>query len=590
MNNKKGITLIALIITIIVLLILAGISISAISGEDGMISKAGTAKEKSRAGEIKDIVGLTVSNNKIAEVQGESITTKEELVSQLVEQELLTPEEESLLENQDVITIEGITIDFSQLKDDGFDYLGRKYFLSGIGYTIFNEGSDMILYDYEDNILGQIPASCMTYNAKLITISGTGDYDGSFKISDDDHYVYVIGNTEEYLIGVEEGYCTHYFENSSNWVTWNFDDLENPKIYCDTCWTELPCKYINGVIYAHNVSLDLVMQCVDACYDPSINGWCALVWDKTLETINFENQIDGIDVTRIAGVQDITDDNIPAVKNVTLPNKVKDLSSAFYNCAFLEAVPEIPNTVTNMRGTFSGCASITDISGINIPNKVESLDGTFSGCTSITDISSVNIPNTVTSMNYTFSGCTSILQLGSFNIPSNVTSINSIFYGCTSLTDISDFTISNSVTNMNYAFKNCTSLLNVNGLIIPDSVTTMNYAFEECASLVDASGMTLSKNVTSMNDIFAECSNLTKAPIIPDSVIEMSSAFYNCKKLETISKIPENVTRIHAAFTYCTSLSGKISVPCSVGYFAWASCGASPEYYHTSSCTGNCGH
>ena len=40
MKNNKGITLIALVITIIVLIVLAGISISLLMGEDGLITKA----------------------------------------------------------------------------------------------------------------------------------------------------------------------------------------------------------------------------------------------------------------------------------------------------------------------------------------------------------------------------------------------------------------------------------------------------------------------------------------------------------------------------------------------------------------------
>ena len=43
-NGQKGITLIALIITIIVLIILAGISIMMISGQDGILQRAGNAK------------------------------------------------------------------------------------------------------------------------------------------------------------------------------------------------------------------------------------------------------------------------------------------------------------------------------------------------------------------------------------------------------------------------------------------------------------------------------------------------------------------------------------------------------------------
>ena len=45
-GNTRGITLIALVITIIVTLILAGIAINALTGENGIITKATDAKEK----------------------------------------------------------------------------------------------------------------------------------------------------------------------------------------------------------------------------------------------------------------------------------------------------------------------------------------------------------------------------------------------------------------------------------------------------------------------------------------------------------------------------------------------------------------
>ena len=45
-NSNKGITLIALVITIIVLLILAGVTIAALSGDNGILTRAKEAKEK----------------------------------------------------------------------------------------------------------------------------------------------------------------------------------------------------------------------------------------------------------------------------------------------------------------------------------------------------------------------------------------------------------------------------------------------------------------------------------------------------------------------------------------------------------------
>ena len=45
-KKNKGITLIALVVTIIVLLILAGISIAMLSGQNGILNRASEAKEK----------------------------------------------------------------------------------------------------------------------------------------------------------------------------------------------------------------------------------------------------------------------------------------------------------------------------------------------------------------------------------------------------------------------------------------------------------------------------------------------------------------------------------------------------------------
>lgn len=68
-NKKaKGITLIALVITIVIVLILAGISMSFVLGENGIITKAQEAREKTeeaKANEEKDFAGWTDSTDKI---------------------------------------------------------------------------------------------------------------------------------------------------------------------------------------------------------------------------------------------------------------------------------------------------------------------------------------------------------------------------------------------------------------------------------------------------------------------------------------------------------------------------------------------
>ena len=63
--NKKGITLVALVITIIVLLILAGVSISMLTRDDGIIEKAIKAKEETEIAGHKEIIGKAAAQAKL---------------------------------------------------------------------------------------------------------------------------------------------------------------------------------------------------------------------------------------------------------------------------------------------------------------------------------------------------------------------------------------------------------------------------------------------------------------------------------------------------------------------------------------------
>ena len=58
MKKNKGITLIALVITIIVLLILAGVAISMLSGENGILRKAAEAKTKTEQAQKEEAIAL----------------------------------------------------------------------------------------------------------------------------------------------------------------------------------------------------------------------------------------------------------------------------------------------------------------------------------------------------------------------------------------------------------------------------------------------------------------------------------------------------------------------------------------------------
>ena len=62
MKNNKGITLIALVITIIVLLILAGVSIAMLTGSNGILTQAQNATTQTVQGEVEEACKLAVAN------------------------------------------------------------------------------------------------------------------------------------------------------------------------------------------------------------------------------------------------------------------------------------------------------------------------------------------------------------------------------------------------------------------------------------------------------------------------------------------------------------------------------------------------
>ena len=67
LKTNKGITLIALVITIIVLLILAGVTIATLTGDNGILTKAQNAKEKNAQKTVEEQINLAVQASKINE-------------------------------------------------------------------------------------------------------------------------------------------------------------------------------------------------------------------------------------------------------------------------------------------------------------------------------------------------------------------------------------------------------------------------------------------------------------------------------------------------------------------------------------------
>ena len=93
LKNKKGITLIALVVTIVVLLILAGVTISLLLDENGIIAKSKDARNANRAGAIKEEITLWKADKFAADNGAGSHESMDDFLARLKTRGLISDED-----------------------------------------------------------------------------------------------------------------------------------------------------------------------------------------------------------------------------------------------------------------------------------------------------------------------------------------------------------------------------------------------------------------------------------------------------------------------------------------------------------------
>ena len=178
----------ALIVTIIVLLILAGVSIATLAGNNGLISRTTIAKEATRAGEVKELVRLEAQANKIAETTNDTQKTRSAVIAELVADGKLTSAEAEEIQSAETptITIGGITIDFSILPEGVQVWTQNKTVVTD-GKITLEVGTKITGYsvtgytDLEWYVLGAEDGNLLittNINPETVTLSGKDGYTG----------------------------------------------------------------------------------------------------------------------------------------------------------------------------------------------------------------------------------------------------------------------------------------------------------------------------------------------------------------------------------------------------------------------------
>ena len=157
-KQSKGITLIALVVSIIVLLILAGVSISMLSGNNSILKNAHLAKENTKAGEIQERINLAITEDTQDQVLGGTPNKLNTVFDDLKNEGKITEEEYNTLKNGGSITMGDAKINgfIPTDEEDVKTKIGDKGY---VGYyaDIDNDGTpDGVIYaDLAVSVSGQ---------------------------------------------------------------------------------------------------------------------------------------------------------------------------------------------------------------------------------------------------------------------------------------------------------------------------------------------------------------------------------------------------------------------------------------------------
>ena len=145
MRNQKGVTLIALVITIIVLLILAGVSIAMLTGDNGILTQAKSAKISQIEGQVREEVNLAVQAAKM-DAENKAVTTNTGFLAEenlgAVETELVkdltSPKGYTISKDDSAkkITITYTTSDYQSATNDSTANITVDVTLSGNTFTV----------------------------------------------------------------------------------------------------------------------------------------------------------------------------------------------------------------------------------------------------------------------------------------------------------------------------------------------------------------------------------------------------------------------------------------------------------------------
>ena len=407
LKSEKGITLIALIITIIVLLILAGVSIITLTGENGTITRVQTAKKQSKKGKLEEEVKLAITNLQIEENQREM--TQEEKREEL-EKELKKQDSNSTvsIDGSGFIASHGgynfnISDNYKVSIKEPFN--AEEWDKTAADDDCFYWGSNDPNSEDYGKVIGytkkieiytvlRFPSRCTK-----ISFCIAGEYEDGVTVSESRSFTNNIKKVE--IPGTVNSIEDQAFGGP---VANTFQELKEVTI-------EEGMHEIIGFAFRHCTNLSSITI---------PNSVISIGGGALDDTQWYKNQPDGLVYAgRIAYKYK---GNMPSNTNIEIKSGTTEIASdCFENCTNLNSIA-IPNSVTSIGwAAFGGCVNLNSIM---IPNNIKKIDRqVFNRCSSLTSVIYKGI---------TYTSKASLVQALEDN---GVTGVEDLTFGSTGLSD-----------------------------------------------------------------------------------------------------------------------------------------------------------
>ena len=365
LKNKKGITLIALVVTIVVLLILAGVSINLVLDNNGIIAKSKDAKNNAIESDEKEKVEMayvSATLKKLGDtVTAEELQTELDLSVGIGKTDVTTNGDDTLnvlfSDTEHNFNVDEGTVEKAKpiTNNYGEDWEVAWTYTNGVWSNQINRGEKA-----EGDVVAKFYKTGNRIKPDGFTWSDTGDV---FTFEEGNEYRLVVeGNGPIGDLATAEG------TNITSAFGWMLQSVMYMKGATNTCIMPYVKELIicDGITSIGNYAFCGAsgLEKLSIANTVTNIGDFAFLYDINLENVKLPNKIESIGHNAFRETK---------IQNITIPNNVKKLSGCiFVNCGNLARIKFLPTDMTGIdvnKRIFDGIENIKNCT-IYVKNEI----------------------------------------------------------------------------------------------------------------------------------------------------------------------------------------------------------------------------